>query len=51
MRIFVDMDDILVNLLDEWLIHLNNHKGVTPKTEKIAIQSRKADMAVCFSHF
>ena len=34
MRIFVDMDDILVNLLDEWLIHLNNYKGITPKTEK-----------------
>ena len=32
MRIFVDMDDILVNLLDEWLIHLNNYKGVTSKT-------------------
>lgn len=34
MRIFVDMDDILVNLLDEWLIHLNNYKGVTPKTKE-----------------
>lgn len=34
MRIFVDMDDILVNLLNEWLIHLNNYKGVKPKTEK-----------------
>ena len=33
MRIFVDMDDILVNLLDEWLTHLNNYKGVEPKTE------------------
>ena len=32
MRIFVDMDDILVNLLDEWLIHLNNYKGVIPRT-------------------
>lgn len=27
------MDDILVNLLDEWLIHLNNYKGVIPKTK------------------
>jgi 5'(3')-deoxyribonucleotidase len=34
MRIFVDMDDILVNLLDEWLIHLNNYEGVTPKTKE-----------------
>lgn len=34
MRIFVDMDDILVNLLSEWLIHLNNYKGVIPKTEE-----------------
>ena len=34
MRIFVDMDDILVNLLSEWLIHLNNYKNVIPKTEK-----------------
>jgi 5'(3')-deoxyribonucleotidase len=34
MRIFVDMDDILVNLLDEWLIYLNNYKGVTPRTEE-----------------
>ena len=32
MRIFVDMDDILVNLLDEWLIQLNRYKGVQPKT-------------------
>lgn len=34
MRIFVDMDDVLVNLLDEWLIHLNNYRGVTPKTKE-----------------
>ena len=34
MRIFVDMDDILVNLLDEWLIYLNNYEGVTPRTEE-----------------
>lgn len=33
-RIFVDMDDVLVNLLDEWLIHLNNYKGVKPKTKE-----------------
>ena len=34
MRIFVDMDDVLVNLLDEWLIHLNSYRGVTPKTKE-----------------
>jgi 5'(3')-deoxyribonucleotidase len=34
MRIFIDMDDILVNLLDEWLICLNNYRGVTPKTKE-----------------
>lgn len=27
------MDDILVNLLDEWLIYLNEFKGVVPKTK------------------
>lgn len=33
MRIFVDMDDICVNLLQEWLITLNQLPGVIPKTE------------------
>ena len=28
------MDDICVNLLHEWLVTLNNIKGVVPKTEK-----------------
>lgn len=34
MKIIVDMDDILVDLLHEWLIVCNNYKGVEPKTEK-----------------
>lgn len=33
MRIFIDMDDICVNLLHEWLINLNQLPGVVPKTE------------------
>lgn len=33
MVILVDMDDICVNLLHEWLVKLNNIPGVVPKTE------------------
>ena len=33
MRIFIDMDDICVNLLHEWLIALNQLPNVIPKTE------------------
>ena len=33
MIVLVDMDDICVNLLHEWLVTLNNYEGVVPKTE------------------
>lgn len=32
MRIFIDMDDICVDLLSEWLVTLNQYSGVVPKT-------------------
>lgn len=34
MRIFVDMDNVLVNLQKEWLKHLNTYRGVKYKQEK-----------------
>lgn len=34
MRVFVDMDDICVDLLSEWLKVLNSYPNVVPKTEE-----------------